>query len=86
MLSLIEDAYCFTDQDEQQQILQLAHSIMEGELEDHPFEPKKEPRAQFISDALRTISLDAGVFPCVRFRRSGSAGIMRGSENTRRLR
>ncbi|MEL3983674.1 putative sporulation protein YtxC [Bacillus velezensis] len=62
MLSLIEDAYCFTDQDEQQQILQLAHSIMEGELEDHPFEPKKEPRTQFISDALRTISLDAGVF------------------------
>nr|MDH3093734.1 sporulation protein YtxC [Bacillus velezensis] len=45
-----------------EQILQLAHSIMEGELEDHPFEPKKEPRTQFISDALRTISLDAGVF------------------------
>ncbi|KXZ13658.1 putative sporulation protein YtxC [Bacillus nakamurai] len=62
MLSLIEGTYCFTDQDEQQQILQLAHSIMEGDLDDHPFEPKKLPRKQFILEALQTISLDSGVF------------------------
>lgn len=62
MLSLIEGTYCFTDQDEQQQILQLAHSIMEGDLDEHPFEPKKLPRKQFILEALQTISLDSGVF------------------------
>ena len=38
MLSVIEGDYYFLDRDEQQQILQLAHSIMEGELETNRLE------------------------------------------------
>ncbi|MEC1753629.1 putative sporulation protein YtxC [Bacillus mojavensis] len=62
MLSLIEETYCFTDQDEQQQILQLAHSIIEGEADVLPFEPMKPPRKQYILDELRTICLEDEVF------------------------
>ncbi|MEC1663991.1 putative sporulation protein YtxC [Bacillus halotolerans] len=62
MLSLIEETYCFTDQDEQQQILQLAHSIIEGEADVLPFEPMKPPRKQCILDELQTICLEDGVF------------------------
>lgn len=62
MLSLIEETYCFTDQDEQQQILQLAHSIIEGEADDLPFEPLKLSRKQSILDELQTICLEEGVF------------------------
>ncbi|MEC1613066.1 putative sporulation protein YtxC [Bacillus mojavensis] len=62
MLSLIEETYCFTDQDEQQQILQLAHSIIEGEADVLPFEPMKPPRKQYILDELQTICLEDEVF------------------------
>ncbi|MEK3709136.1 putative sporulation protein YtxC [Bacillus sp. FSL K6-1005] len=62
MLSMIEETYCFTDQDEQQQILQLAHSIIEGEADVLPFEPMKPPRKQYILDELRTICLEDEVF------------------------
>lgn len=59
---MIEETYCFTDQDEQQQILQLAHSIIEGEADVLPFEPMKPPRKQYILDELRTICLEDEVF------------------------
>ncbi|MEC1289819.1 putative sporulation protein YtxC [Bacillus mojavensis] len=62
MLSLMEETYCFTDQDEQQQILQLAHSIIEGEADVLPFEPMKPPRKQYILDELQTICLEDEVF------------------------
>ncbi|MCY9206490.1 putative sporulation protein YtxC [Bacillus atrophaeus] len=62
MLSLIEGSYCFSDPDEQQQILQLAHSIIEGDLDDLPFKQKKLPRSQYILEELQTISLETGVF------------------------
>ncbi|MCY8041876.1 putative sporulation protein YtxC [Bacillus spizizenii] len=62
MLSLIEGTYCFADQDEQQQILQLAHSIIEGEADDLPFEPLKLSRKQSILDELQTICLEEGLF------------------------
>ncbi|KAF1681512.1 MULTISPECIES: putative sporulation protein YtxC [Bacillus] len=60
MLSLIEETYCFTDNDEQQQILQLAHSIIEGEAD--AIEPLKLSRKQAILSELQTIGLEEGVF------------------------
>ncbi|MBM9839687.1 putative sporulation protein YtxC, partial [Rhodococcus hoagii] len=45
-----------------QQILQLAHSIIEGEADDLPFEPLKLSRKQSILDELQTICLEEGVF------------------------
>lgn len=62
MLSVIEGDYYFLDRDEQQQILQLAHSIMEGELEGLPLNKDDTPREHYIIQELQTICLEENVF------------------------
>lgn len=61
MLSVIEGDYYFLDRDEQQQILQLAHSIMEGELEGLPLNQDDTPREHFINQELQAICLEENV-------------------------
>ncbi|MDA7027182.1 putative sporulation protein YtxC [Bacillus sp. CLL-7-23] len=62
MLSVIEGDFFYLDRDEQQQILQLAHSIMEGELEGLPLNCDHTPREEYIFQELQTICLEETVF------------------------
>ncbi|WP_243291223.1 putative sporulation protein YtxC [Bacillus sp. FJAT-47783] len=48
LLSIMKEKFYYTDEDEQQQILHIAQSIMEGERDEIPKVKDFEPREQFL--------------------------------------
>ncbi|MDQ0161107.1 putative sporulation protein YtxC [Bacillus alveayuensis] len=54
LLSIIKEKYYFTDEDEQQQILHIAQSIMDGEYEDIPKAQKFESRDRYLYAAFQS--------------------------------
>lgn len=54
LLSIIKEKFYFTDVDEQQQILHIAQSIIEGERDEIPKVKSFEPRDQFLSSAFKS--------------------------------
>ncbi|MFC0270254.1 putative sporulation protein YtxC [Metabacillus herbersteinensis] len=53
MLSIIRENYYFIEHEEQQQILHIAQSIIEGERKEIPRVNQFQPREEFILEALR---------------------------------
>ncbi|MDF0727487.1 putative sporulation protein YtxC [Cytobacillus sp. S13-E01] len=53
MLSMLEDIFYFSDHEEKHQILEIAHSIVEGEREEIPTTTDLAPREKLIMKALQ---------------------------------
>ena len=54
LLSIIKEKFYFTDEDEQQQILHIAQSIIEGERDEIPKVKSFEPRDEFLYSAFNS--------------------------------
>lgn len=65
MRSILENTYLFKDPEEQHQILSIAHSIMNGDLEDIPGIHQEPSREVLLTKELETISLQQGIFQLV---------------------
>ncbi|KMK70114.1 hypothetical protein ACJ64_13260, partial [Bacillus safensis] len=79
MRSILENTYLFKDPEEQHQILSIAHSIMNGDLDDIPGIQQEPSREALLKKELEAISLQQGVFSI------GSFMTFRLSEYDRRL-
>ncbi|WP_243386091.1 putative sporulation protein YtxC [Bacillus kexueae] len=71
LLSIIRDRFYFTDEDEQQQILHIAQSIIEGERHEIPQVKQFEPRESFLRSSFLSFlhpNLDFFMESFIRFR------------------